>query len=113
MIWLFACTKGSVEVPDQTDDSTPAVVDSEIEDTGCLHTTYFPDEDGDGYGDEDLPTESCEPIIGAVIAMTPTPSGNCIGNGSGQILYSSAALQQSASVAVGGEGAMAVTSWLE
>ncbi|HJN76211.1 MAG TPA: putative metal-binding motif-containing protein [Myxococcota bacterium] len=67
MIWLFACTKGSVEVPDQTDDSTPAVVDSEIEDTGCLHTTYFPDEDGDGYGDEDLPTESCEPIIGAVI----------------------------------------------
>ncbi|MCP4806761.1 MAG: hypothetical protein GY913_03110 [Proteobacteria bacterium] len=67
MIWLFACTKGSVEVPDQTDDSTPAVVDSEIEDTGCLHTTYFPDEDGDGYGDQDLPTESCEPIVGAVI----------------------------------------------
>jgi hypothetical protein len=52
-------------------------------------------------------------IIGAVIALSPTPSGNCIGNGSGSILYSSAALQQSASVAVGGAGTVAVTSWLE
>lgn len=33
-------------------------------------------------------------ILGAVIALSPTPSeGNCIGNGSGQVLYSSEAIE--------------------
>jgi hypothetical protein len=52
-------------------------------------------------------------IIGAVIALGSSPSGNCIGNGSGEILYSSAALTQAASVAVGGGGGVTVSSWLE
>jgi len=55
-------------------------------------------------------------IIGAVISLTANPSGNCIGNGSGEVLYSSAALQQASSVSVGGGGGgggMNVVSWLE
>ena len=52
-------------------------------------------------------------IIGAVISMTTTPSGNCIGNGSGQILYSSAALTQASSVSLGGGGGVTVDSWWE
>lgn len=52
-------------------------------------------------------------IIGAVITMTTTPSGNCIGNGSGQILYSSAALTQASSVSLGGGGGVTVDSWWE
>lgn len=32
-------------------------------------------------------------IIGAVVPLSPTPSGNCIGNGTGSILYSSEALK--------------------
>lgn len=53
-------------------------------------------------------------LIGAVISLTTSPSGNCIGNGSGAILYSSAALLQAAAVAAGGTGGeMSVLSWLE
>jgi hypothetical protein len=52
-------------------------------------------------------------IIGAVISLTTSPSGNCIGNGSGQLLYSRAALIQAASVAAGGGGGVTVLSWLE
>ena len=52
-------------------------------------------------------------IIGAVIAMSTNPSGNCIGNGSGEILYSREALEQSAAVAVGGSGTIGVSSWLK
>jgi hypothetical protein len=53
-------------------------------------------------------------IIGAVVSMIPTPSGNCIGNGSGQILYSSAALEEATSVSLGGGGGeVNVISWLE
>ena len=52
-------------------------------------------------------------IIGAVVSMTPTPSGKCIGNGSGQILYSSAALIEASSVSTGGDGGVRVVSWLE
>ena len=62
-------------------------------------------------------------ILGAVISLTTNPQGYTIGDGSGAILYSSAALQQASSVAAGGgsggggsgggEGVMAVTSWLE
>ena len=59
-------------------------------------------------------------IIGAAIAMTTTPAGDCIGNGSGQILYSRAALEQASAVAAGetgggqcGGGQVKVTSWLE
>ena len=33
-------------------------------------------------------------IIGAVIVLSPTPAGgNCIGNGSGEVLYSSMTIQ--------------------
>lgn len=52
-------------------------------------------------------------LIGAVISLTTTPSGNCIGNGSGEIRYSNTALIQAASVAAGGEGGVTVLSWLE
>ena len=52
-------------------------------------------------------------IIGAVIALTPSPSGNCIGNGTGDILYSREALHQGSSMASGGDGGVTVVSWLE
>ena len=52
-------------------------------------------------------------IIGAVIAMTPSPSGNCIGNGTGDVLYSREALHQGSSMASGGNGGVTVVSWLE
>ena len=52
--------------------------------------------------------------LGAVIALSATPSGNCIGNGSGEILYSSEALQQASSTSdPGSSGGMTVVSWLE
>ena len=51
-------------------------------------------------------------IIGALISMTTSPSGNCIGNGSGEILYSNAALQAASSVASGGN-LVTVASWFE
>jgi hypothetical protein len=53
-------------------------------------------------------------VIGGVISLTTSPSGNCIGNGSGSVLYSSAALQQASSAASGGgagSGKMTVVSW--
>jgi hypothetical protein len=52
-------------------------------------------------------------IIGAVISLTQNPSGNCIGNGNGEILYSSAALIEASSVSTGGDGGVSVVSWLE
>ncbi|MBI2505641.1 MAG: hypothetical protein HYW07_20705 [Candidatus Latescibacteria bacterium] len=52
-------------------------------------------------------------LIGAVVSLTTTPSGNCIGNGNGEIRYSSTALIQAASVAAGGGGGVTVLSWLE
>jgi hypothetical protein len=53
-------------------------------------------------------------IIGAVVSLTTSPSGNCIGNGNGEILYSNAALLEAASVAAGGAGGgMTVLSWRE
>jgi hypothetical protein len=53
-------------------------------------------------------------IIGAVVSLTTSPSGNCIGNGSGQILYSTEALEQAADLTVAGGGEdMSVVSWLE
>ena len=58
-------------------------------------------------------------ILGAVISLTTNPQGYTIGDGSGEILYSSAALQQASSVAAGGGGGgseggeMTVVSWLE
>ncbi|MCH8293756.1 pilus assembly PilX N-terminal domain-containing protein [Candidatus Poribacteria bacterium] len=41
-------------------------------------------------------------ILGAVIALTPTPSeGNCIGNGTGDVLYSSEAIEEITQVVIG------------
>jgi len=55
-------------------------------------------------------------VVGAVVSLTTSPSGNCIGNGSGSVLYSSAALSQASSVSSGGPaggGNVAVASWYE
>ena len=52
-------------------------------------------------------------LIGAVVSLTTTPSGNCIGNGNGEIRYSNEALIQAAAVAAGGAGEVTVLSWLE
>ena len=52
-------------------------------------------------------------IIGAVVSMTTSPSGNCIGNGSGSVLYSTDALLEASSVAAGGGGGLSIVSWLE
>lgn len=42
-------------------------------------------------------------IIGAVIALSPSPSsGNCIGNGQGSVLYSTEAIQNATGKALGG-----------
>ncbi len=57
-------------------------------------------------------------IIGAVISLTTNPQGYTIGDGSGKILYSSAALEQASSEAGGGGGGggsagVTLVSWLE
>ena len=52
-------------------------------------------------------------IIGGIVALSETPSGNCIGNGTGDVLYSSAALLQGASVSAGGDGGVTVLTWFE
>ena len=52
-------------------------------------------------------------IVGGVVAMGDSPSGNCIGNGTGDILFSSAALLQGSSVSAGGNGGVTVLSWRE
>jgi hypothetical protein len=55
-------------------------------------------------------------IIGAVVALTPNPSsGNLIGNGNGQILYSTAAIQNSLNLLLpGGQGITSgVVAWWE
>lgn len=52
-------------------------------------------------------------ILGGIVAMAETPSGNCIGNGSGEVLYCSAALVEAARVAAGGGSGMRVLSWVE
>ena len=52
-------------------------------------------------------------IIGAIISLTASPSGNCIGNGSGDVIYCSAVLQQESCLASGGDGGVTVVSWLE
>ena len=51
-------------------------------------------------------------IIGAAISLTTSPQGYTIGDGSGEILYSSAALDQASSGGGGGGGGgMTVVSW--
>ncbi len=63
MLLLLSCTRGSVDLPDETEP-----IDSSVpEDTGCESTTWYMDTDGDGHGDENNPVESCEPVVGAVI----------------------------------------------
>lgn len=56
-------------------------------------------------------------VIGAIIGITPTPSeGNCIGNGSGDVLYSTEAIQgatAASSVSNGGGSASIVIAWYE
>ncbi|GAB1349070.1 hypothetical protein MASR1M107_12830 [Ignavibacteriales bacterium] len=58
-------------------------------------------------------------IIGAVISMSPLPSaGNCIGNGSGEILYSSEAIRNATNAGTGGgnslvSSSMKVVYWWE
>ncbi len=53
-------------------------------------------------------------IIGGVVSLTTSPTGNCIGNGSGQILYSSEAVKQATESAAGAEsGESTVVSYWE
>ena len=52
-------------------------------------------------------------IIGAVVSLTTSPSGNCIGNGNGSVLYSRTALEQASAISMGGSGAVTVSYWLE
>lgn len=52
-------------------------------------------------------------IIGALVSLTTTPSGDCIGNGSGSVLYSREGLELAASAATGGSGGVTVSSWQE
>ena len=53
-------------------------------------------------------------VIGAVVSLTASPTGNCVGNGNGEILYSSAVLTQASSVSSGTSGSgFSVVSWLE
>ncbi len=52
-------------------------------------------------------------IVGAILAMTDTPSGNCIGNGTGDVLFSSQALVEAAREAAGGGSGLRVLSWVE
>ncbi len=42
-----------------------------------------------------------EDIIGAIVSLTTSPTGNCIGNGKGDILYSSEAIMQATQSAIG------------
>ena len=52
-------------------------------------------------------------ILGAVVAMTPSPSGNCIGNGTGDVLYCREAIYTASSISAGGDGGVTVVSWWE
>ncbi|NUM71168.1 MAG: hypothetical protein HUU43_09985 [Ignavibacteriaceae bacterium] len=53
-------------------------------------------------------------IIGAVIGLSPTPpSGNCIGNGSGTVLYSSQVLTSTTATVSGTGGSSNVLAWKE
>jgi hypothetical protein len=52
-------------------------------------------------------------IIGAVVAMAPTPVGNCIGNGTGDVLFSREAIEVASSISAGGDGGVTVVSWWE
>lgn len=53
-------------------------------------------------------------IIGAVIGLSPfPPSGNCIGNGSGNVLYSSQVLTSTTATVSGTGGSANVLAWKE
>jgi len=54
-------------------------------------------------------------VIGAMTALSPSPAaGNCIGNGTGDVLYSSKALKLACNVASGNRGdKISVVSWYE
>ena len=52
-------------------------------------------------------------ILGALVAMTPTPDGNCIGNGTGDVLFSREAIHVASSISAGGDGGVTVVSWWE
>jgi hypothetical protein len=52
-------------------------------------------------------------ILGAVVSMTTSPSGNCIGNGTGDVFFSREAVHRATSLATGGDGDVTVVSWYE
>ena len=56
------------EVCDEIDNDC----DDEIDEDAVDGTTYYPDADGDGYGDADASLTSCDPVSGAV-----TDGGDC------------------------------------
>ncbi len=61
---------------------------------------------------DDIEHIHCD-LIGAVVSMNTTPSGNCMCNGSGRILYSRAALERASQAAAGGGRVITVTAWRE
>lgn len=52
-------------------------------------------------------------ILGAVVSLTTSPSGNCIGNGTGDVLFSREAVHRATSLSAGGDGDVTVVSWYE
>ena len=52
-------------------------------------------------------------VLGAVVAMSPSPSGNCIGNGTGDVLFCREAIHVASSISAGGDGDVTVVSWWE
>ncbi len=63
-----AISPGAIEACNGVDDDCDAVIDSDAPDA----TPYYPDDDGDGYGDATAGVASCEPLSGWI-----TQGGDC------------------------------------
>lgn len=67
-----AVNPGAVEVCDDIDNNCDAVVDTDAVD----RTTYYEDQDGDGYGDASKPVQACESPTGHVADDTDCDDTN-------------------------------------
>ena len=87
----FGSTGGSdsSDTDTDTEDTDSDVADTDVEDTGCDESTWFADNDGDGFGSAAYSTWSCAQPTGyvsndddlddslAVVGSTPTPALIC------------------------------------